>query len=134
MCKLQTFIIEDSPVILENLVATLQELASVEVIGTAANEADALAGWREHQGNLQLVIVDIFLKSGTGLGLLARAAKLGLAGRRVVLTNYATADIRRRCLDLGADRVFDKSSELEDLFSYCEELATATGATSAAGG
>lgn len=134
MCKLQTFIIEDSPVILENLVATLQELASVEVIGTAANEADALAGWREHQGNLQLVIVDIFLKSGTGLGLLARAAKLGLAGRRVVLTNYATADIRRRCLDLGADRVFDKSSELEDLFSYCEELATATGATSAADG
>lgn len=123
MLKLQTFIVEDSPVILENLVATLEDLVDIKVVGTADSEAAALAGWREHEAQIDLIIVDIFLKSGSGLGLLAEAAALGLAGRRVVLTNYATADIRRRCAALGADQVFDKSSELEDLFNYCESLA-----------
>jgi DNA-binding NarL/FixJ family response regulator len=42
----------------------------------------------------------------------------------VVLSNYTTADMRRRCLALGADRVFDKSNEIELLIQYCDELAT----------
>ena len=31
-------------------------------------------------------------------------------------------DIREACRALGADRVFDKSSELEELIGYCETL------------
>jgi hypothetical protein len=30
--------------------------------------------------------------------------------------------MRRRCADLGADRVFDKSHQLEDLIAYCARL------------
>ncbi len=41
----------------------------------------------------------------------------------MVLTNYATPDMRRRCAQLGADRVFDKSAELEELLAYCATLA-----------
>jgi DNA-binding NarL/FixJ family response regulator len=41
----------------------------------------------------------------------------------VVLTNFASADIRRRCQQLGADRVFDKSTELDELLAYCRQLA-----------
>jgi two-component system, OmpR family, response regulator len=41
----------------------------------------------------------------------------------VVLTNYATQVIREHCLALGADRVFDKSGEVERLLEYCEALA-----------
>ena len=37
----------------------------------------------------------------------------------VVLTNYATPDIRKRCLELGADAVFDKSNEIDGLVDYC---------------
>jgi len=39
-----------------------------------------------------------------------------------VLSNYASADVRRRCLALGADRVFDKSAQIDDLLSYCRAL------------
>jgi DNA-binding NarL/FixJ family response regulator len=45
--------------------------------------------------------------------------------RRVVLTNYATPEIRAECLALGASRVFDKSSDIEALVSYCNEIAPA---------
>jgi hypothetical protein len=40
----------------------------------------------------------------------------------LVLTNYATDAIRKKCLGLGADRVFDKSSEIDALIHYCKEL------------
>jgi CheY-like chemotaxis protein len=39
----------------------------------------------------------------------------------VVLTNYATPDIRKRALALGADAVFDKTLELEDFLAYCAD-------------
>ena len=39
----------------------------------------------------------------------------------VLLTNYATPEIRKRAMALGADAVFDKSSELDDLLAYCIE-------------
>jgi DNA-binding NarL/FixJ family response regulator len=41
----------------------------------------------------------------------------------VVLTNYASPDMRRKCLELGADRVFDKSDEIDALIQYCKRLA-----------
>ena len=48
----------------------------------------------------------------------------GRRGRRsdqlvVVLTNYATSEVRRRCLALGANAIFDESNELEAFFAYC---------------
>jgi len=54
------------------------------------------------------------LRHATGL---QRDAKL------VVLTNYATPDMRQKCLELGADRVFDKSHEIDGLIQYCGRLA-----------
>ena len=69
------------------------------------------------------MIIDIFLHRGSGLAVLASAAGRGVAGQCVVLTNYATPEMRRRCAALGADRVFDKSSELDELIAYCNALA-----------
>jgi DNA-binding NarL/FixJ family response regulator len=41
----------------------------------------------------------------------------------VVLSNFATEDMRRKCIELGADRVFDKSHQIDDLVAYCGHLA-----------
>jgi DNA-binding NarL/FixJ family response regulator len=70
------------------------------------------------------VIVDIFLKGGSGLGVLKVASKLPQKHNLVVLSNYATPDIRTKCLELGADKVFDKSNEIDALIQYCGRLAT----------
>jgi two-component system, OmpR family, response regulator len=37
----------------------------------------------------------------------------------VVLSNHATNDMRWRCSQLGADAVFDKSTEIDALVDYC---------------
>ena len=123
MSKLRTFIVEDNPVILNNLIATLEELSDVEVVGSVGSEHEAVSQLQNCVGQVDLVIVDVFLTSGSGLGVLRSTQNLNLSARRVVLSNYATVDMRRRCLELGADRVFDKSSELEELIAYCDNAA-----------
>ena len=126
MSPLRTFIVEDSRIILDNLVATLEELADVKVVGAVPDEKSALAWIDGAADAVDLIIIDIFLKSGSGLGVLRAVQEAGLSARRVVLTNYATPDIRKRCAALGADRVFDKSGELEDLIEYCGRMADGT--------
>jgi hypothetical protein len=32
--------------------------------------------------------------------------------------------MRRKCLELGADKVFDKSNEIDALITYCQRLAS----------
>jgi DNA-binding NarL/FixJ family response regulator len=124
MPPLKTYIVEDSPVIRENLIATLEELGPVQVVGMAEDETTAVQ-WLSRPGNqFDLVIVDIFLKGGSGLGVLRAAHTLTRPHKLVVLSNYATPDMRRKCLDLGADRVFDKSNEIDALMLYCDRLAT----------
>lgn len=124
MQPLRTYIVEDSQVIRENLIATLEELVPVEVVGTAEDESSAVL-WLTQPGNanVDLVIVDIFLKTGSGLGVLKVAHGLPQKHNLVVLSNYATQDIRRKCLELGADKVFDKSNEIDALILYCGRLA-----------
>lgn len=120
---LSAFLVEDNPLIRENLSAALAELAPVSLVGWAAGEQDARQ-WLSAHDDWQLAIVDLFLEDGNGLGVL-RALQARSADKRVVvLTNYATPDIRTRCAALGADAVFDKSSEIEALAQYCDVLAS----------
>ena len=123
MAHLRTYIVEDSPVIRENLIATLEEMVPVQVVGTAEDEASAAQWLGRSDNHCDLVIIDIFLKSGSGLGVLEAARKGGRGGKVVVLSNYATPDMRRKCATLGADKVFDKSNEIDALISYCIRLA-----------
>jgi len=136
MQPLKTYIVEDSPVIRENLIATLEELVPVEVVGTAEDEFTALEWLNQSDQAVDLVIVDIFLKSGSGLGVLrASQARAQVRPRKmVVLSNYATQDMRGKCIALGADRVFDKSHEIDALIAYCGRLAADLAPTSRGNG
>ena len=116
-----TYLVEDNQIVLENLIEALQEIAAVQVTGHGATQAEASRWLRAHDGEWHLAIVDLFLKEVNGLGVLAGCRNREPYQKVVVLTNYATPEIRRRSTDLGADAVFDKSSELDGLFAYCAE-------------
>ncbi len=131
MATIRTFIVEDSPVILDGLIGALEEFTPVQVVGTSDNEEAAVTWLAEHPQDCDLVIIDVFLRAGSGLGVLLAARSSQLPAHRVVLSNYANLDVRRRCFQLGADRVFDKSNEIEELFAYCAQLG---GVVDSAGG
>ncbi|MBH1957356.1 response regulator [Polaromonas sp.] len=117
--RLKTYIVEDNPTIRENLIGTLEELACVVAVGTAETENDGKAWLNANRQEWDLAIVDLFLKQGSGLGVLAACRDRPSRQKVVVLSNYATADIRQRCAQLGVDAVFDKSNEIDALVEYC---------------
>jgi DNA-binding NarL/FixJ family response regulator len=126
MPLLRTYIVEDSALIRQDLIATLEELAPVTVVGAAGDEGAALK-WLLQPGHpVDLVVVDLFLHSGSGLGVLRGAEALPRPRSLVVLSNYADPAMRRHCLQLGADQVFDKSTEIDALLAYCNRLAEET--------
>lgn len=115
-----TYLVEDSATIRENLILTLEEIAPVKVVGFAESEQEASLWLSAHNGDWQLAIVDMFLKEGSGLGVLKGCQNRHADQKVVVLTNYATNDVRKRCAELGSDAVFDKSNELDELLEYCK--------------
>jgi DNA-binding NarL/FixJ family response regulator len=124
MPSVKAFIVDDSAVIRENLIAALEELAPIHVVGSAEDEPGAIRWLAAADHSCDLVITDIFLKRGSGLGVLRAARDMGKPMSLVVLSNYATPDMRRKCLEFGASHVFDKSNEIDALIQHCARLAS----------
>ncbi|MGB3069983.1 MAG: response regulator [Ottowia sp.] len=127
VATVRAYIVEDNATIRENLIGTLEELASVEAVGFSETENQSAEWLQAHPGEWDLVIVDLFLKQGSGLGVIEACRSRAPHQRVVVLTNYATPDIRRRCQELGVDAVFDKSTDIDALIDFCVGLEGANG-------
>ncbi len=117
--SLRTYIVEDNATIRENLIGTLEELARIETVGIAETEDEGRAWLLANPDEWDLAIVDLFLKQGSGLGILSACRKRHAEQKVVVLSNYATEDVRTRCAQLCVDAVFDKSNEIDSLVDYC---------------
>lgn len=122
----RVFIVEDSPVIRANLIDTLEELTPVKVVGWAEGKSDAVKWLQHNPEDWDLLIIDIFLKEGSGLGVLDALRERTPQRKAVVFSNYATVDLRAKCMEIGADAVFDKSNEIDQLIAYCGGLPTET--------
>ena len=123
--ELKTYIIEDNATIRENLIGTLEELVSIRAMGWAETEKEAKGWLGRHEDKWDLAVIDLFLKEGSGLAVLEACRDRARGQHVVVLSNYATPDMRQRCTQLGADAVFDKSNEIDALLEYCTELCQA---------
>ncbi|MDB5743980.1 MAG: response regulator receiver protein [Polaromonas sp.] len=134
MSTLVTYLVEDNTIILDHLIDTLTELADVNVTAHAATQDEATQWLDSHNGAWHLAIVDLFLKQGSGLGILAECRHRKPYQKMVVLTNYATPQIRLRAAALGADAVFDKSTELDGLMDYCVQQVNCLNHQDAHGG
>ncbi len=119
--RLKTYIVEDNATIRENLIGTLEELTDMEAVGFAQTECEGRQWLGLNPRGWDLLIVDLFLQQGTGLGVLGACQARQACQKVVVLSNYATADMRMRCTELGVDAVFDKSTEIDALVCYCRQ-------------
>lgn len=121
MQNLITYLVEDNPIVLTSLMEALSELVHLDITAYSASQSEASHWLQKHNGEWHLAIVDLFLKQGTGLGVLAACRDRAPHQKVVILTNYATPEIRARSVALGADAVFDKSTELDRLMHFCTE-------------
>lgn len=120
---LRTFIVDDSRAIQGTLKTALEDLVPVTVVGTAGDELTAADWLAAHAAECDLILLDICLRFGTGLGLLEQKAFKAFLGKCVVFTNHASPELEKRCRTLGADAVLSKGTGFGALLSYCDELA-----------
>jgi DNA-binding NarL/FixJ family response regulator len=116
----EVFLVEDSSVIRDRLVALLNNIPGVAVIGHAEDSAGAVSAILAAQPHA--VVLDLQLKGSSGMDVL-RALRSALPDVTVVvLTNYATEEYRKRCLEAGARYFLDKTHEFESLRGILEQL------------
>ncbi|KPU97917.1 hypothetical protein APR50_01155 [Variovorax paradoxus] len=127
--SLNGYLVEDNPLIRDSLIATLEELAPVHMVGTAETQAEAVAWLHDADGQWDVAVVDLFLRHGTGFGVLMGCKDRLPRQRMVIFSNFATPDMRERAMLLGADAVFDKSTEIEGLLRFLEETERAADRT-----
>lgn len=117
--ELHAFVVEDNPTICENLVGTLEELTCMRVVGTSPTEVEAREWLETHTHDWNLLIVDLFLRGGSGMHLVQQLPPRTPWQKVVIFSNYVNASVRKRCAQLGVDAVFDKSTEIDALVDYC---------------
>lgn len=118
---LRVVLVEDSAMLRGMLCEMLAELDGVGVVAEAEDEAGALAALEAQRPDL--AIIDLELRTGSGLGVLrqlqAEPERYGRP-RAVVFSNYGHAPVRARCEQLGVERFFDKSFQLDELIDFVQ--------------
>lgn len=119
---IRAFFAEDNLTVRASLIGTLRELASVEPVGQAECEVEGVRWLHDNAASWDLAIVDLFLKQGTGMHILEACRDRLPTQKIVMVSNHLTRDIRWKCSQLGANAVFDKTTQIDDLIDYCLRL------------
>jgi DNA-binding NarL/FixJ family response regulator len=116
------FLVEDLHHMQGVVADLLASLGDFQVAQAASTEAEAMLWLDENPGQWDLAVIDLMLEQGTGMGVISRCANRAAATKVVVFSDYATPGIRRHCLKLGADAVFQKSIDVGAFMDYCSAL------------
>ncbi len=117
-------IVDDSAVIRRRLVSMLSEIEGVQFAGEAVDAHDGAAMIRDL--NPDLVILDIRMSDRSGISLLEDVKNEPNLPTIIILTNYPYAAYRKRCMELGANYFFDKSTEFTKVEEVVRELVKAS--------
>lgn len=118
---LRVLLVEDSELLVQRITELVDDLADIEIVGTAAAEAEALA--RLDAGDIDAVILDLQLHSGSGFGILRALHVRESPPTVIVFTNFAIGAYRDTALALGAQHFLDKSRDYHRLPVVLRELS-----------
>jgi len=109
---MKVFLVEDSKAVRERLRGMLANIPDIELVAEADNEEEAIQGIYSFLPDV--VILDLTLAAGSGMGVLRRIRLQPLILRVIVLTNFTSPKYREKCVELGADYFLDKTHEISE--------------------
>ncbi|OLL30502.1 hypothetical protein BTH42_17080 [Burkholderia sp. SRS-W-2-2016] len=124
---LRVLLIEDSPLIRRSLVEAIDSSGVLQV-SAYADSADQAIALLDAEA-FDAVIVDLQLKQGSGVPVLAYLQREGLIDSMfaAVLTNHALPAYRARCEQYGVRHFYDKSFEFDRVLDALHEYAAGRG-------
>ena len=112
---IKLLIVDDSEPIRASLRALLSRIQGIASIEETSTLAGALQSVRRNAPHL--VILDLHMPDGLGTQVIGTLKQLAPAMLIAVLTFHAEDSYRQKCLSLGVDWFFDKSTEFEKLLN-----------------
>ncbi|NYD42292.1 response regulator [Nocardioides panaciterrulae] len=110
---LRVLAVDDHPVYLRGLVATLEDAEGVELCGTAPTAAAAVEAVTRAQPDV--VLLDLNLPDGNGVEVTRTLRGSGWAGAIVILTMYEDEVALRAALEAGARGYLVKGADQEEI-------------------
>ena len=118
---LKLLLVEDSKLLVERLSEVISQIADIDLVGTVDNENDAVA--RLKGESVDVVILDLRLRQGTGFGVSRALAGEKTRPRIVVLTTYDLPEYKSAALALGAGYFLDKARDCDRIPDVLNEIA-----------
>ena len=91
----------------------ISKIDGIEIIGQAADTHEAINAINKLEPHV--VILDIRMPGGSGIEVLRQIKKKACAPTVIILTHYPYPQYRKKCIELGADFFFDKSTEFQEI-------------------
>jgi DNA-binding NarL/FixJ family response regulator len=113
------FIVDDSPVVRDRLASMISELPGVDIVGQADIAFEAINAIRQLKP--AIVVLDISMPGGSGMYVLETIKREQPCPLVIMLTNFAHDQYRKKCLQLGADHFFDKTTEFEKVIEVLRD-------------
>jgi CheY-like chemotaxis protein len=113
---IRILLVEDFAPLRTRLTEMLHSPGEMSVTATAATELEAHD--KIEATDFDILVVDVQLREGTGLGAVRDARKRWLTAIPsliIMLTNHALPVVRQRCLAAGADHFLDKIRQFDQL-------------------
>ena len=122
---LRVLLVEDLPRVQMMLRELIEDPGRFEVVGVADTEDEAVKLYDARHPDV--VVIDLNLRSGTGMGVLQRIRQRqgDTHPLLIVLTNHTLPVLRQACERAGADHFLDKSREFARVRTLIEERARA---------
>jgi DNA-binding NarL/FixJ family response regulator len=115
------FIVDDSAIIRDHIVAMLGRITNTQVTGQADDAPEAIADIARHPPDL--VVLDIALRTSNGMDVLRYVSQQLPATKVIVLSNHSEPESRELFMNAGAYQFFDKSLEFDKIRDAITTLA-----------
>ena len=119
--SIRVLLVEDSLLLAERIAEVLRYLPGIDLVGVVDTEEAAVAAIGRQR--VDIVVLDLHLKEGTGFGVLRAIGVFSERPRVIVLTNYDLPEYKEAAMSLGATAFLDKA---RDFFRLPDLLATMT--------
>ncbi|MBL8173626.1 MAG: response regulator transcription factor [Bryobacterales bacterium] len=120
---MKVYLVEDAENLRQQIGELLVRIEGAEVVGVAATPNEAIAGVAALRPDV--VVLDLGLRGGAGQDVLRALRSAQMGAKVVVFSNSVDQVTVRRCLELGAMAVLDKSHHFDQLYELVRSLARA---------
>lgn len=117
---MKILIADDSKLIRDRIIGLIEKTSTMHVVEQAVDGLEALEKLCSFKPDV--IILDIHMPHKNGLQVLEGISKNEKRPVILVFTNYTIPQYRKKCLSLGADHYFNKSTEFEEMFAELKLL------------